>query len=179
MALKTDRIHIDSQIDFFMNEVAERGGIVCVSTGGSGSAMDQAQHLCTYPADVSGAKPLGVLMGDMVDIDLTRQHENWHKEEVVKGGKVTIWNKCTVVTDRVYPGITVVAGEVAYAAPSGYVSNRLHYAPWGGWTRNQIAVSGQQDPGITIPTDFYDLAVGKFLSSKDDDGYAKLSVNLP
>ena len=179
MALKTDRIHIDSQIDFFMNEVAERGGIVCVSTAGSGSAMDQAKQLCTYPASVSGAKPLGVLMGDMVDIDLTRQHENWFKEEVVKGGKVTIWNKCTVVTDRVYPGITVAAGDVAYAAPSGYVSNRVHYAPWSAWTRNQILASGTHDPGVMIPPDFYDLAVGRFLSTKDEDGYAKLSVNLP
>ena len=80
MALRTDRIHIDSQIDYFMNEEAERGGIVVVSTAGSGSAMDQAAQLCTRTyTSISGQKPLGVLMGDMVDIDLTRQHENWHK----------------------------------------------------------------------------------------------------
>ena len=42
MALKTDRIHVDSQIDFFMNEVAERGGIACISTAGSGAAMVDA-----------------------------------------------------------------------------------------------------------------------------------------
>ena len=179
MALKTDRIHIDSQIDFFMNEVAERGGIVVVSTAGSGSAMDQAQQLCTYAANASGVQPLGVLMGDMVDIDLTRQHENWHKEEVVKGGKVTIWNKCTVVTDRVYPGLTVTAGEVAYVGPSGYLTNKLHYAPWSSWTRNQILASGTSDPSVQIPPDFFNLVVGRFLSSKDEAGYAKVSVNLP
>jgi hypothetical protein len=179
MALKTDRIHIDSQIDYFMNEVAERGGIVCISTVGSGSAMDQAKQLATYPANVSGVKPLGVLMGDMVDIDLTRQHENWHKEEVVKGGKVTIWSKCTVVTDRIYPGVSPAAGEVAYVAPSGYISNKIHYLPWWSWTRNQILASGTHDVNVQIPPDFYDLAVGRFLSTKDENGFAKVSVNLP
>ena len=98
---------------------------------------------------------------------------------MVKGGKVTIWNKCTVVTDRIYPGITVAGGDVAYAAPSGYISNRVHYAPWGSWTRNQILASGTHDVSVQIPPDFYDLAVGRFLSSKDEDGFAKVSVNLP
>ena len=161
MALKTDRIHVDSQIDFFMNETAERGGIVSFSTAGSGSAMDQAKQLATYKADASGAKPLGVLMCDIVDLDLTRQHENWHKEEVQKGGKVTIWNKCTIVTDRIFPGHTPTAGQVAYLAPSGYIGSSI--------------VNTDSD----VATSRLELAVGRFLSTKDEDGYAKVSVNLP
>ena len=153
MALRPDRIHVDSQIDFFMNEVAERGGIVCISTVGSGAAMDQAEQLASYVAAPSGEAPLGLLTCDMVNLDLTRQHENWHKEEVQQGGKVTIWPKCTVVTNRVYPGQTPTAGQVAYVGHSGYISN----------------------------SDFIggNLVVGRFLSTKDEDSYCKVSVNLP
>jgi len=162
MALKTDRIHVDSQIDFFMNETAERGKIAVVSTAGSGSAMDDAKQLATVTySSISGQKPLGVLMCDMVDLDLTRQHENWHKEEVQKGGKVTIWPKCTVVTNQVYPGVTPTAGQTAYLAPSGYISNALT----------------QTDSSTAETAERY--KVGRFLSTKDEDGYAKVSVNLP
>lgn len=157
MALKPDRIHIDSQIDFFMNEVAERGGIVSISTLGSGAAMDQAEQLCTYAANPSGVATLGVLMCDMVNNDLTRQHENWHKEEVQLGGKVTIWNKCTVVTNRIYPGTTPVAGNQAYVAHSGYIAPSK----------------------VVTDSSAANHVVGKFLSTKDVDGYCKVSVNIP
>jgi len=153
MGLKTDRIHIDSQIDYFMNETAERGGIVVQSTVGSGAAMDQAEQLCTYAAVPSGVAALGVLMCDVVNNDLTRQHENWHKEEVQQGGKVTIWSKCTVVTDRVYPGLTPTGTEQAFVAHSGYI-------------HTSDVIGGN-------------MLVGRFLSSKDEDGYCKVSVNLP
>ena len=153
MALRPDRIHVDSQIDFFMNEAAERGGIACISTVGSGAAMDQSEQLASYVAAPSGEAPLGILICDMVNLDLTRQHENWYKEEVQQGGKVTIWPKCTVVTDRIYPGQTPTAGQTAYVVHSGYIGN----------------------------SDFIggNLVVGKFLSTKDEDGYCKVSVNLP
>jgi hypothetical protein len=161
MALKADRIHVDSQIDFFMNEVAERGGIVSVSTTGSGAAMDQATQLCTYKAGASGVLPLGILMCDMVNNDLTRIHENWHKEEVQIGGKVTIWSKGTIVTNQIYPGHTPVAGSVAYLAPSGFIG---------------ISIV-QTDSGPEYGRDM--LKVGRFLSAKDEDGYAKVAINLP
>lgn len=153
MALKADRISLDSMIDFFMNEVAERGGIVTISTVGSGSAMDQSVQLATYAANPSGKQGLGVLMCDMVNNDLTRVHENWYKEEVQKGGKVTIWNKCTVVTDMILPGETPTAGSKAYVAHSGNLATK------------DVIGSCQQ--------------VGIFLSSKDEDGFAKVSINLP
>lgn len=156
MALKTDRIHIDSQIDFFMNETAERGGIVSVSTAGSGSAMDQASQLATYKAVASGVKPLGVLMCDVVDNDLLRQHENWHKEEVQIGGKVTIWSKCTVVTNRIVG--TPTAGSLAYVGPSGLISGTVYQ---------------------TDHTGSASTPIGRFLSVKDEEGFAKVAVNLP
>lgn len=170
MALKPDRIHIDSKIDFFMNETATRGGIVCVSTVGSGSAMDQSAQLCTYVPDarMSGVRPLGVLMNDMVNLDLTRQHINFQKDEIQKGGKVTIWSKGTVVTDKVYPGATPTAGQPAYVAHSGYIAN------------SDLCNNTDNGPeGSGVIGARSRRWVGQFLSTKDEDGYAKVSVNLP
>lgn len=150
MALKPDRHELDTDISYFMNEVAERGVVVSVNTQGSGAAMDNAAALVTVRANPSGAAPLGILLQDMVDIDLTRQHVNWHKDEVVKGGKVCILTKGFVVTNRISG--TPTAGSVAYLAASGLIA-------------------GTQAAGAP--------AIGRFLSTLDADGYAKVSINLP
>jgi hypothetical protein len=156
MALLADRNSFNNggRIDFFMNEVAERGGIASFSTAGSGAAMDQAQQLATYAANPSGAKPIGILMNDMVSVDLTRQKLNPYKDEVQIGGKVTLWDKGEVVTNMIQPGITVTVGQTAYLHASGYVSNTNHL-------------------------DHSNNVVGRFMSTKNQNGYAKLSVNLP
>jgi len=149
MGLKADRYELDTDISFFLNETAERGVCLSVSTGGSGSAMDHATALATIKANPSGAYPLGILLNDMVNLDLTRQHLNQHKDEVQKGGKVTILRKGWVVTDKVVGSPT--AGTDAYLAGTGLVSS--------------TQASGA-------------LKVGQFLSAKDSDGFIKLSVNL-
>jgi hypothetical protein len=150
MALKGDRHELDTDISFFLNETAEKGQVVSVSTQGSGAAMDNSSALATVAAEASGAVALGVLLNDMVNIDQTRQHINWHKDEVQKGGKVTILTKGFVVTDQISGNPT--AGQVAYLADSGLIA-------------------GTQDG--TAP------AIGRFLSTKDADGFAKVSINLP
>ena len=77
MALKADRHELQTDISFFMNEVATRGGIAILSTGGSGAAMDQSNALVTYSASpttaalaISGIVPVGLLLNDMVNLDL-------------------------------------------------------------------------------------------------------------
>ena len=151
MALKGDRNELDTEVTYFMNETASRGAVVSVSTQGSGSAMDSASSVATVAAEASGALPLGVLLNDVVNIDQTRQHLNWHKDEVQQGGKVTILTKGFVVTDQIDG--TPTAGQVAYVADSG-------------------KISAVQDSS-TAPK------IGRFLSKKDADGYAKVSINLP
>lgn len=150
MALKGDRHELDTDISYFMNETATRGVVVSVSTQGTGAAMDSSSSVATVAAEASGSKPLGILLNDVVNIDQTRQHINWHKDEVQQGSKVTILTKGFVVTDQIDG--TPTAGQVAYIADSG-------------------KISGSQDG--TAP------AIGKFLSTKDADGYAKVSINLP
>ena len=70
MALKSDRSTLQTDISFFMNEAATRGGVVTLSTAGSGASMDNGNAVVTYAANASGKVPLGLLVNDMVDIDL-------------------------------------------------------------------------------------------------------------
>lgn len=153
MALKGDRFEGITDIKHFMNEVAERGGIATLSTAGSGAALDQGANLVTYAAAPSGAKPVGILLNDMVNKDLTRTHINFHKNEVQKGGKVTLLKQGWVVTNMIYPGATPAGGDKAYVAGSGYISN--------------VASPSQS------------RYIGEFETSKDEDGYATVYVSLP
>jgi len=156
MALKSDRSELHTDISFFMNEVATRGGIASLSTGGSGAAMDQAGALVQYAASASGAVPVGLLLNDMVNLDLTRQHINFQKDEIQKGGKVTLLRQGWVVTNMIEGSTTALAGKPAYAAHSGNISQA-----------NIVADDGQVH------------VLGRFLSNVDQDGYAKVEVNLP
>ena len=155
MALKADRHELDVDISFFMNETGEKGQIVVVSTGGSGAAMDQGQALVTIAAATATNVPIGVLLNDMVDLDLTRQHINFHKDEVQKGGKVSILKKGYVVTDQIEG--TPTAGALAFMDDAD---------------TGKFAVAASVDD-----TEY--TAVGRFMSTKDEDGYCKVEVNLP
>ena len=148
MALKGDRNVLETDISFFINVTAEKGQLLCVSTQGSGAAMDNSSSLATTASGTN--VPLGIVLNDVVNIDQTRQHINWHKDEVQQGGKVTILTKGTVVTDQCTDPVT--AGMVAYLNTGGTVGAQAH---------------GES------------LAVGRFLSTKDADGYAKVAINLP
>jgi hypothetical protein len=119
--------------------------------------MDSSASLVTYVANPSGKVPIGILLNDMVSIDLTRQHINWHKDEIQKGGKVTILRKGYVVTNRISGTGTPVAGDAAYVADSGLISTSTR--------------------GVAL--DAAAVKIGRFLTSKDADGYAKVEINLP
>jgi hypothetical protein len=151
MALKSDRYELQTDISFFYNEgTATRGGVVVHDTAGSGAAMDQGVNLVKYAAVTSASRPVGILLNDVVNKDLTRTHLNQHKDEVQQGGKVTVLRKGYVVTSNVTG--TPSAGADAYrcTVTAGNLST---------------VASG--------------VKVGAFLTSKDDDGYAKVEVNLP
>jgi thiamine pyrophosphokinase len=156
MALKPDRDLARTDVSFFMNEVAERGGVAVLSTGGSGAAMDQSAALVTYAAEPSGKMPLGIVLGDMVNYDLTKRHLDDYKYETQKGGKMALLKQGYVVTNNIEGSTTSLAGKPAYIAHSGNVAQS-----------NIVA----DDTGGQI--------VGTFLSNVDEDGYAKVEVNLP
>ena len=150
MALKPDRIEARTDISFFMNSVAERGGVASVVTGGSGVAMDDSNAVVGYATGASGAVPVGILLNDVVNIDLTRQHINWYKDEIQLGGKVTLLRQGQVTTNMIVSGNTPTAGAAAYVGANGLLS-----------TSSTNAVK-----------------VGTFLGSKDADGYVKVDINI-
>jgi hypothetical protein len=151
MALKADRIESFTDISYFMNTTGDRGGVVVFSTGGVGSAMDDADAVVRYPTTgPSGTVPAGVLLNDVVNLDLTRQHINWHKDETQVGGKVSILRRGQVSTDMIVTGQTPAAGNAAYYGTDGKFT--------------------------TVSTN--SVKVGTFLSSKDTEGYVKVDINI-
>ena len=155
MALKSDRFEFQTDISFFYNEgTATRGGVVVHGTAGSGAAMDQGVNLVKYAAATSASVPVGILLNDVVNKDLTRTHLNQYRDEVQKGGKVTVLRKGYVVTSNVTG--TPSAGDPAYACHIN---------------AGNLRADSPGSSGV--------LLVGRFLTSKDEDGYAKVEVNLP
>lgn len=160
MALKADRYELQTDISFFYNAgTVTRGGVVVHGTAGSGAAMDQGVNLVEYKAAVvEGSVPVGILLNDVVNKDLTRTHLNQHKDEVQKGGKVTVLRKGYVVTNNIQG--TPSAGDIAYVHNNGNISNGASIAV------ASLAASGN-------------LAIGRFMTSKDEDDYCKVEINLP
>ena len=154
MALKGDRTESIQEIAFYMNETATRGGVVVMSTAGSGSALDNSSNLVTYTY-TSGCYPMGILIQDMVDVDQTKYHINPYKDEAQKGSKVRVLRQGWVVTNMIYPGQTPTVGALGYTSASGYIASTKI---WG---------------------DASQQAVGRFESTTDEDGYAKFYVNCP
>jgi hypothetical protein len=111
--------------------------------------MDDSAAVVSYAATASGKVPMGVLLNDVVDIDLTRQHINYHKDEVSVGSKVALLRAGQVTTNSIDG--TPSAGDKAYVGVSGLITD--------------TAAAGAYQ-------------VGTFLSSKDADNYAKVSINI-
>jgi hypothetical protein len=157
MALKSDRVEAYTDISFFCNDsTAERGCMAVHSTGGSGVAMDDSLAVVTtVVASPSGTKPAGLLLNDVVNLDLTRQHINWHKDEVQTGSKVALLRQGQVTTNSVVSGVTPAIGEDAYYGVNGKFTN--------------VSSAGATSSGVKV---------GRFISVLDSDGYIKVDVNI-
>jgi hypothetical protein len=154
MALKPHRHIVAYRTPhYFMNEVAERGGITVASTVGSGQALDQAAMLVTYVAQASGKVPIGVLEEDMVNVDLTLYKLNQHRDQVQLGGKVSLIRIGEVLTNYI-EGTGPTAAGPAYVGHSG---------------RFRTTIDGN------LPNS---PQAGNFLAKADEDGYALVAFNL-
>lgn len=154
MGLKPDRGFDNVEdISFYMNATGSRGSLVVHSTAGSGAAMDSSAALVVIPTTASGTNPVGLLMNDVVNIDLTRQHLNQHRDETQMGGKVTILKRGWVVTDNV-SGTPAGTGETLW------------------YTNGGILTTVDPVPNGAVPK------VGRIVSKKDADGYAKVEINI-
>jgi len=154
MALKADRHEFLTDVSYFMNETATKGVIVShvTATSGSGAALDDSNAVVQLPnnANGSGETPAGLLLDDVVNLDLTRQHLNQHQREVQIGGKVVILKNGFVVTNSIETGYNPVPGAPAYFTTDGEL--------------NSTSTNSTQ--------------VGRWMGSKDSDGYAKVAINI-
>jgi hypothetical protein len=160
MALRPDRVEHLTDLSFFMNATAERGILVVHSAGGSGAAMDDSNATVAAPSAYDD-EPAGLLLNDVVNLDLTRQHLNYHQDEVQQGGKVLLLRRGTVVTDQISG--TPVIGEKALFGLDGKLQTESEY----------LGGTGVGGVGTTLGD-----PVGRFLSTKDPDGYAKVEINI-
>ncbi len=143
MALKADR-SVSYNQNYFMDEVAERGSFVFAHPRTLGSPN-------TVVTKSPGPNPrmsfVGVLLDDVVDIDLTRQHINWSQNEVQKGGKVSIatrgWLVMKIPFRDTYP-----LGHPVYVNPK---TGRPSLIQWG-------------------------IPIGRMMSKRDRDGFAKIEI---
>ena len=166
MALKPGRHPLHEDISYFVNTITgprtdrmEAGGILSVVTGtpGSGEALDTSAQAGQYATQPSGAVALGMSMIDFVNIDQSRQWLNPYKEEAQIGTKALIMRKGWAVTNMLEVGAcTGSVPTAAYLGASGLLTD----------TNRNVGTS------TAYPV------VGRFLSRKDADGYAKVYIDL-
>lgn len=156
MALKGDRATYVEDIQHTCDAAAEAGQLLIKGTQPSGHAIGQGINDMNPVATpvgtgnpASGAKVLGVLMTDVVSVDTTRYHRNFHNNEQLVNEPVNLLRDGWVWTNRING--TPVADDIAYIGQSGNFA------------------TGQVN---SIP------AVGKFETAKDSNGYAKVVIKI-
>lgn len=158
MALKPDREYneVTDITNFWTTVAAEKGGCAGVVTQGSGAAIgvnlvDEA-NVVGYIADPSGAIAKGVLLQTVTAaMSATRDFVNFENGEIRPSDKCTLVKKGFVVTDMIPSGVTPSVGDAAYLAASGMISS------------TQAAGAPQ---------------VGRFETTKDANGFARVSIDI-
>lgn len=155
MALKPDRNILETDISLVCNDVTSKGLVLCYGTAASGVG-NEAAGVVAKMSNPSGYKVAGLTLAGFVDIDQTRFHRNFHKDEQVIGEKAPLLTKGWVITDAI-ANVSVLPGEKAYLVANGTISN-------------VVSSTG----GVVATPE-----VGAFLTKKDESGFAKVYINLP
>lgn len=156
MAIKPDRLIDVTEIALVCNDVHEKGQVLVYGTAASGAGI-VTPGVASLASNPSGYKVAGLSLANFVDIDQTRYHRNFHKDEQVIGEKVPLLRKGYVVTNMIASGTTPTAGSKAYLTTDGKLTPTVN--PTGGETATP--------------------KVGEFATGKDENGYAKVYIELP
>ena len=153
MALKPDRSILETDISLVCNTVISKGVALVYATGSTAAsgAGVYTPGAAEKAAASSGRVPAGISLTSFVDIDQTRFHRNFHKDEQIIGEKVPLLRKGWVITDQLIPSLTILAGETAYVGASGLLTNVASTNP----------------------------KVGQFAGGKDENGFVKVHINIP
>lgn len=157
MALKPDRFILATDITKTCESVTERGVVLVhkPNFGGSGVALGDRAGKADLVTNPSGYKVAGLLLNDVIDIDVTRYRLCAHKDEKLVGERCTLLRKGRVVTNKVTG--TPSEGATAYLTANGVLTPTLS------------ATGGL----VATPK------VGAFAGAKDEDGYAAVDIDLP
>lgn len=157
MALKADRVVLETTMNYTCPTVAAAGFGLVVLTAGSGVALGDSAGVADLVADPSGKKFAGILMNDVESVDETRYHRNFHKDVQLTGERVTLLRKGRVTTNALVSGQSPTDGQTAYLSTDG------KFTPTKSTTGGLVA---------TPP-------VGEFKGLKDESGYVCIDINLP
>ncbi len=147
MALKPDRQVGLTLRHYSMNVLTERGRIVV-------SDPSDNDNVILPPAVLVGDEnPLGIILEDVEDLDFTSRPELLHRNVVASGGAVTIAMTGEYRTNMVASGVTPSAGEIAFLAGLGQLSN------------------------VELPGVGSGIQVGRFLSGLDSDGFVFVAID--
>ncbi len=159
MALADSRQIFQTNVDITVSGVSERGGIISFVPGvaGLGAYGDAV-------AVSGGAKPAGLLLDDVEDLNFMRHPEYRQRNVVPKGSVVGLATHGEFITDFVeqtgpggIPVGTYAPGDLLYLADAGFVSRNDGTSPKTGNTRVQI---------------------GRALSTLGSDGFLKIRLEL-
>lgn len=164
MAILLDRSYGFRTIgDYFLGDVAEKGrflvygigggsGAGSSAGGGSGVTYDQTAAAVSVAGNPSGLVCVGMLLNNQVSRDLTRDHLNFHRDEMIVGGKCLVTREGRFYTN-LYTG-TPSVGNRAYLTSHGRLT------PTNGGA------------AATPP-------VGEFISAPDENGFVGIEIKLP
>lgn len=152
MALKSMYMSEYLWTTYFFTGIGERGGIASLNK--EQPHANKGILTVSYNEDTT-CKPVGILCCDVVDIDLYKTPYAFDNNKVRKGSVVKIISNAVVVTNQ-------IVGE----PKPGHMG--LMYQ------KGQILVYDYPK----LPKSMRKYFVGRFLSGKDQDGFAKFSIGV-
>ena len=119
--LKPDRMYnfADSEVSFYMGEVASEGILVAYPTGDVlPPGLDDDAGYAVVPTSVADSI-VGILLNEVENQDLSVTELRSHLNKVQINNKVEIVRRGWFVTDQVDTGVTPQAGDDAYFVAGG------------------------------------------------------------
>jgi hypothetical protein len=153
--IKGERVIIEDDITLSCDSVTLRGVGLVYNKQGSGVALGDRAGSVLLAANPSGQRVAGILLNDVVNIDETRYHRNFHKDETMVNAPCRLLKKGRLTLDNIIGN--PMPGDTAYLDSSGNFTPTPH--PTGGL--------------VARPK------VGAFASRKDESGFAAIDFNLP
>jgi hypothetical protein len=121
MSLRPERQTQQVNIDYQCPWTQERGGILSwVQASGI--------YFAEYAFNPSGVHSIGIQLNDVENVNMTRQpFQQYIRNIDIPMARVGVATQGDFLTDWVYPVGTINPGDLAYAGPSGMITNSASF----------------------------------------------------